>query len=123
MERSYSNVRKTLVCSRFTSTKPDLRSAVFESVSFWDRVHGCAVAPPDILFCTADSGRTWTSRRVLPKTDNAQVMVENSFKKIVFAAEGRRGLVLNFEGLLYTTEDGGNTWNRLQISGSEQKKH
>jgi photosystem II stability/assembly factor-like uncharacterized protein len=50
-------------------------------------------------------------------------MVENSFKKIVFAAEGRRGLVLNFEGLLYTTEDGGNTWNRLQISGSEQKKH
>jgi photosystem II stability/assembly factor-like uncharacterized protein len=81
----------------------------FMSLSFWDSEHGCAAGTSTLLFCTADGGKAWSQRDVLPK----QIGVQSPFfEKIVLLKSGR-GWILRTGGFLYETLDGGQVWRAL----------
>jgi photosystem II stability/assembly factor-like uncharacterized protein len=81
----------------------------FMDLSFWDEAHGCAVGPSTSLFCTADGGRNWSEKAVLPEKTGMQSVF---FSKIVML-KSRRGWVLRTGGNLYETMDGGETWSEI----------
>ena len=87
----------------------------FNDIQFWDDNHGCAVGGSTLLFCTADRGDTWEARNVLPRSQTATPSVENTFEKLFLAKGGTRGWVLAGDGFLFETEDGGNSWRRLDL--------
>lgn len=78
----------------------------FLSVSFWDNSNGCAVGYPTFLTCTQDGGITWASRDVLPPAKGTQ---SELFSKLVVLKSGL-GWLLRAGGYLYSTADGGQTW-------------
>jgi photosystem II stability/assembly factor-like uncharacterized protein len=84
----------------------------FESVYFWDHEHGCMVGSSNSLFCTADGGRTWSGRDVLPPYKGPCSPNVNLFKQIVMTGSGRGWLRDNGDHL-YQTTDGGQTWSEI----------
>jgi photosystem II stability/assembly factor-like uncharacterized protein len=90
-----------------------------ESASFWDELHGCAVGASTVLCCTDDGGKTWTTRRVLPKATDptAEAMginVDNIFTKIRML-NSKRGWVVSDGGALFETDDGGASWREVDL--------
>ena len=90
-------------------------STGFKSVSFGDSDHGCVVGMSTMLYCTADGGSTWTSKGTLPGPEDTRSHEEIIYSKIIFGKGGRRGWVLRALGFLYQTDDGGATWNKLDL--------
>jgi photosystem II stability/assembly factor-like uncharacterized protein len=82
----------------------------FDLISSWDRDHACAAAAP-WLFCTADSGATWSKRTTWPETDNDRA---NFLERLVILPSGK-GWAVRGGGYLYETTDGGNTWHELDL--------
>jgi len=87
----------------------------FNSVQFWDDSHGCAVGASTLLFCTSDGGNSWKGLRALPKSKKDLIFMENVFEKVAFVEAGQRGWVVAVGGYLFQTEDGGNSWHRLDL--------
>jgi photosystem II stability/assembly factor-like uncharacterized protein len=81
----------------------------FMSLSFWDRKHGCAVGTSTYLFCTADGGKAWSQKDVLPKPTGTQ---SSFFTRLVMLKSGH-GWVLRTGGYLYETLNGGQAWREV----------
>lgn len=87
----------------------------FEDVTFWDEKEGCAVGASLALYCTADGGRTWAARKVLPKAKIQHPFLDNLFLRLRFTNGGQTGWVLSAEGSLYQSLDRGNTWREVEL--------
>jgi len=84
----------------------------FNDVHFWTDQKGCAVGGSVLLYCTADGGASWASRKVLPGEDSTSHVSQNAFKNVVFVND-KRGWIVSNGGFLFETTDGGNTWQRV----------
>lgn len=90
----------------------------FESISFWDDKHGCVAGLSTLLTCTSDGGATWSSAEVLPP---AQFRQCTGFGRLVILRSGR-GWAVRYGGYLFQTEDGGKTWQALDLLSAGLKK-
>jgi len=104
-------------------TPPGISAATIKGVFFWDAEHGWVVAPEQtnqdlIVFATADGGKTWASGALgVSDVDSRGAPAYIDF------ADARNGWIAlknvssaNFSiGQLFSTADGGATWNKLSI--------
>ena len=86
-----------------------------KDIYFWDLAHGCAVGASTTLFCTGDGGSTWEARDVLPRLNDGSLPTDSVFIKIAFVNGGRRGWAVANGGLIFQTDDGGNSWHPLNL--------
>lgn len=87
----------------------------FKDIYFWDLAHGCAVGASTTLFCTGDGGSTWEARNVLPRFNESSLPTDIVFIKIAFVNGGRRGWAVANGGLIFQTDDAGNSWHPLDL--------
>ena len=87
----------------------------FRDIQFWDENHGCTVGSSTYLVCTSDGGNTWKARKVLPKSNEDMLFMDNIFTRIVFLDNGKRGWALASGGFLFQSDDSGNTWHQLDL--------
>jgi photosystem II stability/assembly factor-like uncharacterized protein len=81
----------------------------FWRVDFADERVGCLVGSPNILYCTADGGRSWQRKTSLPAPLGDQ---SNTFINVrVFST--KRIWILRAGGFLYESLDSGDTWKQL----------
>lgn len=91
------------------------RANSFIDIAFWDDQHGCAVGLSNLLFCTSDSGNSWSEKSELPKAEHNMAFMGNVFQRIVFSKKGRRWWVLASGGALFETRDEGRSWRKLDL--------
>jgi len=75
----------------------------FESVSFGDAEHGCAVGWNGTIVVTSDGGATWTRKK--PDEDHL-----DSHFVAVKLVNAKTGWVVGHAGAILKTTDGGETW-------------
>lgn len=81
----------------------------FDNLTSWNDDHACATMNSD-LFCTADGGSRWQQKKNVLVTDPGSGLIT----KLVILPSGR-GWFLCQSGLLYQTENSGQTWIALDL--------
>jgi photosystem II stability/assembly factor-like uncharacterized protein len=79
------------------------------SIAFPDEQHGLAVGDRGLLVSTADGGKTWASRTLLP-----------DYKLYaVHFLDTKRGFAAGAQGTILRTTDGGETWEKVKTPVTE----
>ena len=95
----------------------------FESISFQDQLHGCAIGRSASIYCTTDGGETWSSWRAFPN-----YQTNGPFSSKLLMSRSGHGWA-SVGGALYKTEDGGQRFREVlthstppasQIAGETQ---
>jgi photosystem II stability/assembly factor-like uncharacterized protein len=87
-------------------------AAYFDSISFWDDLHGCMAGSSNFLFCTNDGGHSWSGLDVLPHYKGSCPSEANLFTNLIITQSGK-GWLRDNGGELYQTNDGGKTWHEF----------
>lgn len=88
----------------------DERIGRFESMSFYDRKHGCVTARTQFIYCTSDSGLTWSNTIAFPGYKNRAPFTS----KILLFRSSHGWATIN--GGLFKTEDGGRSFAEVLTS-------
>ncbi|MGO8669808.1 MAG: YCF48-related protein [Capsulimonadaceae bacterium] len=78
----------------------------FQHVSFMDQFVGCAAGPAGVRF-TRDGGHTWSTSELRPSKLRPSARLTGIDDLELFGGRG----YLSASGFLFTTQDGGRTWN------------
>lgn len=89
----------------------------FDNLTSWDDDHACATMNSD-LFCTANGGSTWKQKKEVLVTSPGSGVIT----KLVILPSGR-GWFLCQGGLLYQTDDAGQTWVTLDLVDSADSQN
>ena len=90
-------------------------------VTFADAQHGWAVGLDGIILRTTDGGQTWQAQHgdtqvgALEQVGFAEALDNPSLYDV--AVVGQQGFAVGDVGCVYTSEDGGSTWQKKEASG------
>lgn len=95
-----------------TPTRSTLTSVSVQGSNIWAAGHD------GVILKSEDSGKTWQRQRVQPWSADSQEITNGSAIMDTLFVDENTGYAVGSYSLLLKTQDGGKTWQQLDISGS-----